>query len=78
MKSNSPVDCWASSAGRRCILTICLWQIGSESLPVPSKSRYPLGCLLFASGEERKPCLENVKYIQNWNHISVNFLCERL
>ena len=46
MKPNSPVDCWASSAGRRCILTICQWLIGSEFLPVPSKSRYPLGCLL--------------------------------
>ena len=37
MKSNSPVDCWASPTGRRCILTICLWQIGSESLSVPQK-----------------------------------------
>ena len=33
-KSNSPVGCWASPAGRRCILTLCHGQSGNESLPV--------------------------------------------
>ena len=34
IKSNSPVGCWASPAGRRCILTMCLRHMGNESLPV--------------------------------------------
>ena len=35
-KSNSPVGCWASPAGRRCHLTMCHRHMGNESL-----SAYP-------------------------------------